>query len=87
MQTINYHDFSEQLPVVMETISHDNQAIGLELPNSMKAVILSEQDYSSMMETIYLLSNPVNAEKLLSAVNRSNNDAITWQEVKHELKL
>ncbi len=87
MQTISYNDLTENLPKLIETMSNDHEAICLEMPNSLRAVILSEQDYNSIMETLYLLSNPVNAEKLLIAVNRSHNDSISWQEVKNELEL
>lgn len=50
-------------------------------------IILSEEDYSSLIETLYLLSNPANAEKLLQAKNRSVDDAISWEDVKNELNL
>jgi antitoxin YefM len=39
-----------------------------------------------MIETLYLLSNPVNAEKLLTAVNRLSNDAIAWDKAKSDLE-
>ncbi len=85
MQTIHHNHFTEQLTTVIEQITQEHQPICLELPNSIKAVLLSEEDYSSLMETLYLLSNPVNAEKLLQAVNRSVDDAISWEDVKNEL--
>ncbi len=87
MQTIPYQQLTEQLPQLMDTISHDPEAVCLEMPNSLRAVILSEEDYNSIMETLYLLSNPVNAEKLLTAVNRSSNEATSWQSVKNELAI
>ena len=87
MQIINYQDFPEKLSTVIETINNDNKPICLELSNSLRAIILSEQDYNSMIETLYLLSNPVNAEKLLTAVNRSSKEAISWEQVKNNLEL
>ena len=87
MQTINYQDFSEKLSTVIETLNQHNEPIYLELPNSLRAIILSEQDYNSLTETLYLLNNPVNAEKLLTAVNRSSKEAISWEQVKNELEL
>jgi antitoxin YefM len=85
MQTIHYQQLTEQLPKLMETISHNHEAICLEMPNLARAVILSEEDYNSIMETLYLLSNPVNAEKLLTAVKRSGEEATCWEAVKNEL--
>ena len=86
MQKINYADIKEKLTIVIDEISQKHQPVSLELPNSIKAVILSEEDYNSMVETLHLLSNPVNAEKLINAVNRSVEDAVSWQEVKNELQ-
>ncbi len=86
MQTINHTNFNEQLGTVIDEISEKHQPVRLELPNATKAIVLSEEDYNSMVETLHLLSNPVNAEKLLNAVNRSAEDAISWQQVKDELK-
>jgi antitoxin YefM len=85
MQTIHHHNFTEKLTTVIEQITQEHQPICLELPNSVKAILLSEEDYSSLMETLYLLSNSINAEKLLQAVNRSANEAISWEDFKNEL--
>lgn len=85
MRTIHHNNLIEQLTSVIEQITEEHQPIRLEFPNSVKAVLLSEEDYSSLMETIYLLSNPVNAEKLLQAVNRLVDNAIFWEDVKNEL--
>jgi len=87
METINYREFSEKLSTLVEKIHDDQEPLYLELPNALRAVILSEQDYSSLMETLYLLSNPVNAEKLLSAAIRSVDEATSWEKVKDSLGL
>lgn len=82
MQTIHHDHFRENLTVVVDEISEKHQPVPIELPNSVKAIVLSEEDYNSMIETLYLLSNPVNAEKLLQAVNRTSDSATPWQLVK-----
>ncbi|QHU99986.1 type II toxin-antitoxin system Phd/YefM family antitoxin [Synechocystis sp. PCC 7339] len=87
METINYQQFSEKLPTLVEKIGNEQEPLCLELPNSLRAVIISEQDYRSLMETVYLLSNPVNAEKLLTAASRSIDQATSWTKVKNDLGL
>lgn len=87
METINYQQFSEKLPTLVEKIGNEQEPLCLELPNSLRAVIISEQDYRSLMETVYLLSNPVNAEKLLTAASRSIDQATSWKKVKNDLGL
>ncbi|MEB3160529.1 MAG: type II toxin-antitoxin system Phd/YefM family antitoxin [Synechocystis sp.] len=87
METINYQQFSEKLSTVVEKIGNEQEPLYLELPNALRAVIMSEQDYSSLMETFYLLSNPINAEKLLTAASRSIDQATSWEQVKNNLGL
>ncbi|WLT39526.1 type II toxin-antitoxin system Phd/YefM family antitoxin [Synechocystis sp. B12] len=87
METINYQQFSEKLPTLVEKIGNEQEPLCLELPNSLRAVIISEQDYRGLMETVYLLSNPVNAEKLLTAASRSIDQATSWTKVKNDLGL
>lgn len=86
MQTISYSNLTENPSELIQKISDNHEAICLELPNSFRTIILSEEDYNSMIETLYLLSNPVNAEKLLTAVNRLSNDAIAWDKAKSDLE-
>jgi antitoxin YefM len=86
MQTISYSNLTENPSELIQKISDNHEAICLELPNSFRAIVLSEEDYNSMIETLYLLSNPVNAEKLLTAVNRLSNDAIAWDKAKSDLE-
>ncbi|AGF51729.1 ssr3571 [Synechocystis sp. PCC 6803] len=87
METINYQQFSEKLPTLVEKIGNEQEPLCLELPNYLRAVIISEQDYRSLMETVYLLSNPVNAEKLLTTASRSIDQATSWTKVKNDLGL
>lgn len=85
MQTIHHDNFNENLTTVIDEISEKHQPVCLTLSESVRAIVISEEDYNSMIETLYLLSNPINAEKLLQAVNRSVDSAISWQQVKNEL--
>ena len=64
METINYKDFSEKLSTVIETLNQHNEPLCLELPNSQRAIILSEQNYNSLTETLYLLNNPVKTDNI-----------------------
>jgi len=85
MQIIDHRHLKENLTTVIDEISEKHQPVCLQLSDSVKAIVLSEEDYNSMVETLYLLSNPVNAEKLLQAVNCTPDFAIPWQQVKNEL--
>lgn len=55
MQTIHHNNFTEKLTTVIEQITQEHQPIYLELPNSVKAVILSEEDQVDLVN--YSLKN------------------------------
>ena len=44
-------------------------------------VILSKDDYDAMTETAYLLRNPANAERLLSAIERARRGEFEQHDV------
>ncbi len=85
MQIIDHRHLKENLTTVIDEINEKHQPVCLQLSDSVRAIVLSEEDYNSMVETLYLLSNPVNAEKLLQAVERTPDSATPWQQVKNEL--
>lgn len=85
MQIIDHRHLKENLTAVIDEINEKHQPVCLQLSDSVRAIVLSESDYNSMVETLYLLSNPVNAEKLQQAVDRTPDTATTWQQVKDEL--
>ncbi len=85
MQIIDHRHLTENLTTIIDEINEKHQPVCLKLSDSVRSIVLSEEDYSSLMETVYLLNNPVNAEKLLQAVNRPVGDAISWEDAKNEL--
>ncbi|MFC0487165.1 type II toxin-antitoxin system Phd/YefM family antitoxin [Sinomonas atrocyanea] len=47
---------------------NDREEVVVTRPNGKNVVIVSQAEYSSLMETAYLLSNPRNAARLLSSI-------------------
>lgn len=45
---------------------------------------MSEQEYESLMETIYLLRSPKNAERLLESIKQIENNEVTERELMNE---
>ena len=46
------------------------------------AVLISEEDYNSLMETLYLSSNPKLKEKIIEGIHTPLEDCIAEDEVK-----
>lgn len=66
-------DFSSDLDryIAEANTSH----VAFEIPGhteDQSVIVLSKQDYTGMIETMYLLSNPVNARVLLQSIDELN---------------
>lgn len=70
MQLINYSDFCRSLSSVMDAVNEDQRAVLIHRDTGGNAVILSESAYSSMQETLYLLSTHANTLRLMSSVEQ-----------------
>ena len=68
MNVISYSDARASLKTVMDTVCDSHEATVVTRQKGDDVVILSKSDYDSVMETLYLLSSPVNASRLLDAI-------------------
>lgn len=87
MQTVDYEIAEKQLPYLISQVSNEHEPLCIESSDHRRAVLVAEEDYRGLMETLYLLSNPVNAEKLMQAAQRSPAQAVSWNEAKTDLGL
>jgi len=87
MQTINFIKACQELAHLMQQVNDKHEPIKVEHPEQDSVILMSEYDYQGLIETLYLLSHPVNAEKLLQAVARKPEEATSWSQVKSDLEL
>ena len=87
MQTITYTQAGNQLNALIQQVTTDHEPIRIAGQEEKRAILLSEMDYQGLTETLYLLSHPVNAKRLLQAVARPPEEATPWGQVKEELRL
>ncbi|MBK5263820.1 MAG: type II toxin-antitoxin system prevent-host-death family antitoxin [Alphaproteobacteria bacterium] len=68
MQTISFSDTRANLKAVMDRVVADHAPITVTRQKAESVVIISESEWASIEETLYLLQSPRNAERLLEAV-------------------
>ena len=68
MQTITYSDLRQNLTSALDQVNEDHVPLLITRQRGKEAVLISYSDYRSIEETLYLLSNPKNAERLLKSV-------------------
>jgi len=68
MHVISYTDARNTLKAVIDQVIDDQAPTLIHRREGGNAVLMSERAYSSMQETLYLLSNPANARALMRSV-------------------
>lgn len=67
MDAITYSSARANLARTMDRVCEDHEALIITRNGEQSVVMLSLEDYQSLEETAYLLRNPANAKRLLSA--------------------
>lgn len=68
---LTLHNFSEarkNFKSVLDTVANDRNCTVIIRTDAEDAVIMSKSYYDSLMETVYLLKSPVNAQYLEEAI-------------------
>jgi antitoxin YefM len=72
MHAISYTEARNNLKSVIDRVIADCDPVTIVRQRGPSAVLVSESEWNSLQETLYLLSSPKNAERLLSAIARLN---------------
>ena len=68
MQAISYSEARENLKSVIDRVVADHTPIAITRQRGEGAVLVSESDWASIEETLYLLRSPANARELFAAI-------------------
>lgn len=77
MRAINYSEARQNLKTVMDTICMDHEPAIITRKSGESVVMISAEDYDSLMETEYLLSSPANARHLLESLEQAKQKKLT----------
>ncbi|MGY4395121.1 antitoxin YefM [Sphingomonas sp. UYAg733] len=68
MHSLSFSDTRANLKAVMDQVVADKAPIAITRQKAEGVVMISASEWASIEETLYLLSSPKNAERLLEAV-------------------
>ena len=68
MEAITYSAARANLASTMDRVCNDHEPLIITRNGEQSVVMLSLEDFQAMEETAYLLRNPANARRLMSAV-------------------
>ena len=73
MHVETFTNTRNNLKAVMDRVVADHAPVKITRQKAEGIVMISESDWESIEETLYLLSSPRNAERLLGAIERLND--------------
>lgn len=80
MTNTNITNFRKDIYELLEKTIKYNEPINISTKNG-NAIVLSEEDYNGLMETVYLLNIQGMKEKLINGKNTPKEECISEEEV------
>jgi antitoxin YefM len=68
MAHVSYTELRNNLSSYMDEVCDSRAPLLVTRQNARSVVILSEEDYDGLMETVHLLKSPANAARLLRSI-------------------
>jgi antitoxin YefM len=65
---VSYSAFRERLADYMDQVTRDRTELHVTRQGSSGIVVLAEEEFASIMETLHLLRSPANAAHLLASI-------------------
>lgn len=84
MEAISYTAARQNLAATMDKVIDGHDAVIITRQNAGAVVMMSLEDFNSMQETMYLLGNPANADRLRKSVadiESGKTRAFTFEEL------
>lgn len=75
MTIITYSNARKNFRRLIDKVNEDSDTVTI-TTNNKNAVLMSEADYNSIMETLYLQQSPVNAKHLSQSIAEAENKNI-----------
>jgi len=73
MDAVSYSDLRQNLKSYMDKVYFDHDPLIITRKNNENLVLLSIEEYNSLMETNYLLGSEANVEHLQKSINQYKN--------------
>ncbi len=70
MIAANFTEFRTALKDYLDSVENDNETLIIKRKSGKGAVLISLEEYNSIMETLHLLSSKVNAKRLFDSMEQ-----------------
>jgi antitoxin YefM len=73
MNVVNFREFRQSLKKHLDSVAQDHETLIIPRTGGDSVVVLSLEEYNSMIETAYLNRSNTNRTRLMEAIERSKN--------------
>ena len=73
MIAVNFTEFRTKLKKFLDTIEENNETLIIKRGTGKGTVMISLDEYNSLMETVHLLSSKTNADRLYKSIQQMKN--------------
>ena len=84
MNAVTYTDLRQNLKTHMDTVYQNSSPLIITRKNNENVVLLSIDEYNSLVETNYLLSNEANAEHLRKSIIQHKAGKMKTRELRED---
>ncbi len=84
MLAANYSEFRNDLKKFLDSVEQNNETLIIKRGKGKGTVMISLDEYNSLMETVHLLSSKSNADRLYESVQQMKNGDVISQNLIEE---
>ncbi|MDO9563815.1 MAG: type II toxin-antitoxin system prevent-host-death family antitoxin [Bradyrhizobium sp.] len=81
MAHVSYSELRTNLASYMDQVCDDRAPLLVTRQNARSVVLMSEEDYEGLMETVHLLKSPANAARLLRSIAQADQGKLTERDI------
>lgn len=84
MIAANYSEFREKLKKFLDDVEDNNETLIIKRKSGKGTVMISLDEYNSIMETMHLLSSKSNADRLYDSIQQMNEGDTVQKDIDEE---
>jgi antitoxin YefM len=81
MAHVTYGQLRSKLAATMDEVCNDRAPLLVTRRNARSVVLMSEQVYDGLMETVHLLNSPANAARLLRSIADAHENKLNLRDI------
>lgn len=82
MTHVSYTELRGNLKEIMDRVCDDRSPLLVTRQNARSVVMLAQDEYESLMETVHLLRSPANAARLLASMQAADSGTLAPHDLK-----